>query len=66
MATKKKLTKADWQDLAKKLQIALENQIDENELLEKKFTAMSMRADRITEHLFKAQGVIEYLEKQGE
>ncbi len=61
MAKKQNLTKADWQNLAKKLQTALENQIDENEQLEKKFAAMSLRADHITMALFKAQGVIEYL-----
>ena len=54
----------DWEALAKNLQKALEKEIDEHEFLQKKHDILLDRADRITAALFKAQGVIEYLEEK--
>ena len=45
----------DWEELAKKLQLALEQQFDENEKLEK-------QKDQLSANVLKLMGVIEYLE----
>ena len=47
----------DWHDLAKKLQQALEKQVDENELLEEEIEELNHR-------IMKQFAVIEYLEKR--
>lgn len=54
----------DWEKLAKQLQAALEKEMDESELLELRYRELEEKADLITENLFKAQGVIEYLEEK--
>ena len=47
----------DWHDLAKKLQVALEKQVDENEQLEEEIEDLN---NKILDQL----AVIEYLEKK--
>lgn len=47
----------DWHDLAKKLQAALEKQVDENEQLEEEIEDLNYR-------IMKQFAVIEYLEKR--
>ena len=47
----------DWHDLAKKLQSALEKQVDENEQLEEEIEDLNYR-------IMKQFAVIEYLEKR--
>lgn len=47
----------DWHDLAKKLQVALEKQVDENQQLEEEIEDLN---NRILDKL----AVIEYLEKK--
>ncbi len=47
----------NWEDLCKKLQEALERQIDENEQLEK-------QRDLLSSNVLKLMGVIEYLERK--
>ena len=44
----------DWEDLCKKLQEALERQIDENEQLEN-------QRDLLSSNVLKLMGVVEYL-----
>ena len=53
----KSLSDIDWHDLAKKLQAALEDQIDENEQLEEEIEDLN---NKILDQL----AVIEYLEKR--
>ena len=47
----------DWHDLAKKLQAALERQVDENEQLEEEI-------EDLNQTIMKQLAVIEYLEKK--
>ena len=47
----------DWQDLCKKLQQALEKQIDETEELEN-------QRDLLSSNVLKLMGVVEYLERK--
>ena len=47
----------DWQDLCKKLQQALEKQIDETEELEN-------QRDLLSSHVLKLMGVVEYLDRK--
>ena len=47
----------NWEDLCKKLQQALEKQLDENEQLEK-------QRDLLSSNVLKLMGVIEYLERK--
>ena len=47
----------NWEDLCKKLQEALERQVDENEQLEK-------QRDLLSSNVLKLMGVIEYLERK--
>jgi cell division protein FtsB len=53
----KSLSDIDWHDLAKKLQAALEAQVDENEKLEEEIEDLN---NKILDQL----AVIEYLEKR--
>lgn len=55
MTVKKQVV--NWEDLAKKLQKSLEDQIDENEKLERRLEEMYAQA-------IKFQGVVEYLERK--
>jgi cell division protein FtsB len=47
----------DWHDLAKKLQAALEDQVDENQYLEEEI-------EDLNQTIMKQLSVIEYLEKK--
>jgi hypothetical protein len=47
----------DWEDLCKKLQQALEKQIDETEALEN-------QRDLLSSNVLKLMGVVEYLERK--
>ena len=51
------IQQTDWHDLAKKLQAALEKQVDENEQLEEEVEDLNYR-------IMKQFAVIEYLEKR--
>ena len=51
------IQQTDWHDLAKKLQAALEKQVDENEQLEDEIEDLNHR-------IMKQFAVIEYLEKR--
>ncbi len=51
------IQQTDWHDLAKKLQAALEKQVDENEQLEEEIEDLNYR-------IMKQFAVIEYLEKR--
>jgi len=53
----KSLSDIDWHDLAKKLQVALEDQVDENQQLEEEIEDLN---NKILDQL----AVIEYLEKK--
>jgi cell division protein FtsB len=53
----KSLSDTDWHDLAKKLQAALEDQVDENQQLEEEIEDLN---NKILEQL----AVIKYLEKK--
>jgi cell division protein FtsB len=53
----KSLSDIDWHDLAKKLQAALEDQVDENQQLEEEIEDLN---NKILEQL----AVIKYLEKK--
>ena len=54
----------DWQALAKHLQKALEKEMDENKTLVVNYKKLMVKTYVITKKLFKAQGVIEYLEEK--
>lgn len=53
----RKPTSPDWEGLCKKLQQALEKQIDETEELER-------QRDLLSSNVLKLMGVIEYLERK--
>ena len=61
-----KVKPTDWEELSKKLQKALEKEIDEGELLRKELVAKirvtQQQAHENSVELIKAKGIIEYLE----
>ena len=61
-----KVKPTDWEELSKKLQKALEKEIDEGELMRKELVAKirvaQQQAHENSVELIKAKGIIEYLE----
>jgi len=54
----------DWHDLAKKLQAALEAQVDENQKLEEEIEQMNEDIEELHQIIEDQLAVIEYLEKR--
>jgi TolA-binding protein len=54
----------DWHNLAKKLQAALEKQLDENQQLEEEIEQMNEDIEELHQIIEDQRAVIEYLEKR--